>query len=102
MDQFTEGYTKVLLELESAFWEREAGRENPSGFTQEALRASSKIFMSILMELMWQDQEKRMLSMDERVEQVEKCGKDIRSLIDKYTGIDSTHMYDSYTPPKYK
>lgn len=71
MDEFTEGYTKVLLELEQAFWEREAERESPSGFTQEALRASSKIFMSILMELMWSDQEKRMLSMDERCVQAE-------------------------------
>lgn len=97
MDEFTEGYTKVLLELEKVFWEREIERDSPSGFSKEALRASSKIFMSILMELMWSDQEKRMLSMNERVEQVEKCGKDIRALIDKYTAIDSTRMYDSYT-----
>lgn len=41
MDEFTKGYTKVLLDLEKAFWEREAERNEPSGFTEEALRASS-------------------------------------------------------------
>lgn len=100
MDEFTKGYTKVLLDLEKAFWEREAERNEPSGFTEEALRASSKIFMSILMELMWKDQEKRMLSFEERCEQVERCGDDVKKLIDKYTGLDSTHMYDSYTIQK--
>lgn len=100
MDEFTEGYTKVLLELEKVFWEREIERDSPSGFSKEALRAAGKIFTSVLMELMWSDQEKRMLSMDERVSQAEACGKEIRALIDRYTAVDSTHLYDSYTLPE--
>lgn len=100
MDQFTEGYTKVLLELEQAFWERDIEERGPSGFSKEALRAAGKIFTSVLMEFMWSDQEKRMLSMDERCVQAEACGKEIRALIDKYTAIDSTRMYDSYTLPE--
>ena len=88
-----EQITPVLVEIEETLLEFEINSDLPPGYPIEGFRASTKIFMSTLMDKMWELQEKENIPMDNRVEMVTKAGKDFRELIKKYTNIDTHDLY---------
>jgi len=78
-----------LLEIEAALWEREANIEAPHRYSDEAFRASIKIFMAGLMDKLWELQEKEGTPIKERGEMALHAGTEIRKIILEMTGIDT-------------
>lgn len=83
----------VLEELEAALWELEFYSGEKPCYTINGFRACAKIFMSTMMDKMFDMQDYDNLDMEERKKMAVKCGKDIRKLIKSYTGIDMHKVY---------
>ena len=83
----------VLESIEDALWEWESGANGRPEYTDEGFRSAVKIFISVMMDRIWELQEDESLEMDDRVAMVEKCGNDVRNLIKTYTNIDTFNFY---------
>lgn len=89
-----EKLSPILKEIEETLWDVEYRKPvQQSKYTEEGFRGAIKIFMSALMDKMWDYQEKNKLPQKERVKQAEESGQAIRALVKKYTGIDSHDFY---------
>jgi hypothetical protein len=64
------------------------------GYSDSCFRGSLKIFMHVLLEKMWAKQEADNMSFEDRCAAVESVGAELRELILKQTGIDTTKLYD--------
>ncbi len=87
----------VLVEIEDTLWEFEAGRGIKPEFSSDGFRAATKIFMSALMDKIWELQVSEKLDIEDRMKMVEKCGADVRALVKTYTNIDTHEMYNTTT-----
>lgn len=83
----------ILVEIENTLWEFEANSGMKPEFTDEAFMAATKIFMSILMDKMWNLQTNENISNDDRIKMAENAGNEIRQLIKTYTGMDTHDFY---------
>lgn len=83
----------ILVEIENTIWESESNFGVKPEYTQDGFRASVKIFMSTLMDMMWELQDYENLSMEDRGAMAQKAGDDIKKLIKTYTNIDTTKLY---------
>jgi hypothetical protein len=83
----------ILSEIEDTLWEFEANIGAQPQYTIEGFRAGIKIFMSVLMDKMWNLQENETLTMEDRIKMVEKVGQDVRKLVKTYTDIDTHDLY---------
>ena len=92
-DNFGKKMSEILVDIETGIWERDYMELGPTGYTMDGFRSGIKIFMSTLMDKMWNLQEKSKLTMEERNKLALNAGKDIRKLVLKYTGIDSHDLY---------
>jgi hypothetical protein len=94
MDAEAKIINDILFDLEQLLWEREA-EENPRrvGYTMEGFRGAIKIFMSSLMDKMWDMQSAEEMDMEDRINMAQKVGEEVRKLIKTYTGIDSHDLY---------
>ena len=59
----------------------------------DGFRSATKIFMSVLMDKIWELQSDEKIDMKDRMDMVEQCGKDVRKLIKTYTNIDTHELY---------
>lgn len=84
----------VLKEIEETIWEFEANVSTQPGYTTEGFRGACKIFMSALMDKMWDYQKELQLTMPERESLAEKAGNDIRNLVKEFTNIDTHDLYE--------
>jgi len=84
----------ILEEIEDALWEFEyyCPDKKPK-YTKVGFRSSIKIFMSALMERMWDKQELDNMPINKRIKMVVAVGKEIRQLVKRVTGIDSHDLY---------
>jgi hypothetical protein len=80
----------ILSEIEDTLLEN---YETKPGFDDEGFRASVYIFQSVLLDKMWELQEKENISIEVREDMATKCGKNIRSLIKTFTNIDTFELY---------
>jgi hypothetical protein len=85
--------SKQLQEMEQLLWQYEFDGGGPLGYDLITFRAITKIFMSGIIDKMWDLQEKENIDMDIRSDMALKAGDDIRNLIRKYTGIDTHELY---------
>ncbi len=83
----------ILSEIENSIWEFEASVGIKTEFTTEGFRAATKIFMSVLMDKIWELQEGENITMEDRMNMVQKAGEDVRHLIKVYTNIDTHEFY---------
>jgi len=85
-----EQLSSILSEIENALWDNEYNNptEKPN-FTENGFRASIKIFMSALMDKMWEKQKRDKMSFKDREKQAEYFGKEIKELVVLATGIDT-------------
>ena len=83
----------ILKEMEDTLWEHEAIKGTKTEYTIDGFRGATKIFMSVLMDKMWELQEDENMSMEDRVNMVEKCGNDVRNIVKIYTNIDTHDLY---------
>jgi hypothetical protein len=88
-----EKISPILIELESILWEYEANGGLKPEYSIEGFRGATKIFMSVLMDKMWELQQKENIPLQDRINMVEKAGKDVRKLIKTYTDIDCHELY---------
>ena len=83
----------ILSEIEDTLWEYEAAGGTKPEYTIDGFRGAIKIFMSVLMDKIWELQEEEGIPMEDRVKMVEKAGKDVRELVKTYTDIDTHDLY---------
>ena len=83
----------ILVEIEDTLWEFEANNGVKPEYTIEGVRASVKIFMSVLMDKMWDLQSNEKIDIKDREKMAEKVGQDVRKLIKTYTDIDTHDLY---------
>ena len=84
----------ILESIEDALFEWDFdGTNGKPGFTDGGVRSAVKIFMSVLMDRMWDLQQDESIDMGDRMAMVEKCGSDVRNLIKTYTNIDTHELY---------
>lgn len=83
----------ILNEIEIALWEHEAASGAKPEYTIEGFRSATKIFMSVLMDKIWELQENERITIDDREKMVEKCGQEVRQLIKTFANIDTFDLY---------
>jgi len=83
----------TLVEIENLLWEHEYFVGTHPRYTIDGFRAATKIFMSVLMDKMWELQSNENISMDDRINMVEKAGNEVRNLIKIFTDIDTHELY---------
>ena len=85
----------ILNEIEDTLWEYELNSGEKPEFTIEGFRSSIKIFMSVIMDKMWelQDEENKIFDEKTREEMAKKAGSDLRKFIKTYTNIDTVDLY---------
>jgi len=84
----------ILVEIEEKLWDFEFHTPDQPEYTDEAFRAVCKIFMSVLMDKMWNLQEKEGIEVEDRIMMAVKAGKDLSNLVKTYTDIDTYKMYE--------
>jgi hypothetical protein len=83
----------VLVEIEKYLWDFDLNGKSKPEYTTEGFRAATKIFMSALMDKIWNLQSNENMDMEDRIKMVEKAGSDIRNVIKIYTDIDTHDLY---------
>ena len=83
----------ILEEIEDTLLEFEVEIGSKPEYTIEGFRAAIKIFMSVILDKMWQLQENDVLSQEDREIMATKCGEELRKFIKIYTGIDTFDLY---------
>jgi len=88
-----EKISPILVEIEETLWEYEAYSGLKPCYTPEGFRAAIKIFMSALMDCMWDLQEKESIPIEDRGKMATKAGNEVRKIVKTYTNIDTRKMY---------
>lgn len=83
----------VYVEIEKTLFEADIRGMKPN-YDIKAFRAGTKIFLSVLMDKMWELSEAEEMSMENRTKMATKAGEDIRRLVQVYTGIDTHTLYE--------
>lgn len=89
-----EEISKVLVDIEDTLWEFEDYSGDKPNYTLDGFRAATKIFMSAIMDKMWELQDGEDIDMNDRENMAEKAGEDIRAFIKTYTNIDTYGLYE--------
>lgn len=88
-----EKISPILCEIEDTLWEFEANKGIKPDYTIDGFRAATKIFMSVLMDKIWELQSNEKITIQDRISMVEKAGNDVRDLVKTYTDIDTHSLY---------
>ncbi|RLF56674.1 MAG: hypothetical protein DRN27_09235 [Thermoplasmata archaeon] len=88
-----EKLSEVLVEIENTLWEFEANGGTKPEYTIDGFRAGIKIFMSVLMDRIWELQQDDKIDLQDRLNMANKAGEDVRKLIKIYTDIDTHELY---------
>lgn len=88
-----EKLSPILEEISETIIEFNVYNGSKPNYTEDAFRAATNIFMSVLMDKMWEFQEKEGMPMDIRGEMSESAGNSLKNLIKKYTDIDTHKMF---------
>jgi hypothetical protein len=86
-------FSPILVEIEDTLWEFEAYSGAKPEYTIDGFRAGIKIFMSVLMDKIWELQQDEKIDMQDRINMAEKAGNDVRNLVKTYTNIDCHELY---------
>ena len=84
----------ILEEIEAVIIEFDCNRNIKPNYSETAIRASSKIFISVLMDKMWELQEDENMPLPERSAMAHECGSAIRQIIKTFCNIDSFDFYN--------
>ncbi len=93
METIGQRISPILEEIENTLWEFEANRGLKPEYSTEGFRAAIKIFMSVMMDKIWELQQDEDIGLEDRLNMVQKCGEDVRALIKTYTDIDCHELY---------
>lgn len=84
----------MLLVSEKLIWIHELNGLGKPNYEDKVFAASAKIFMSTLMDKMFDLQEKEGLSFEDRNKMAFAAGNAFRGLVKTYTDIDTWQMFD--------
>lgn len=84
----------ILEEIENTLWEFEAYNGSKPEYSEAGFRAATKIFMSALMDKMWELQQNENFTLQDRMNMAQKAGEAVRSFVKTYTGIDCHELYN--------
>jgi len=88
-----EHISPVLSEMEQAIWEHEDFDGSKPNYTLLGFRAVIKLFMSVMMDRMYEVHENENMSMEEREKMTQRLGEEVRKLVKTYTDIDTHDLY---------
>lgn len=83
----------VLSEIEDTLWEFESHNSMKPEYTIEGFRAALKIFISAMLDKIWELQTDENIEQADRENMAQKCGEDVRKLVKTYTNIDTHNLY---------
>ena len=83
----------ILLEIEEIIIENEVNLGIKPDYSKEALRSATKIFMSVILDKMWELQKLENIDIEDSDNMAIKCGEEIRTFIKKFTDIDTHDLY---------
>ena len=85
----------MLCEIEDTLWEWEVNGGEKPDYPIEGFKATIKIFISVLMDKIWELQTNERMPIEERMKMAQKCGEDVRALVKTYTDIDTLSLYQT-------
>lgn len=85
----------ILREIEDDIWNFELYKGVKPDFEIEDLRAATKIFMTLILDNMWNLQESENISLEDRGKMAQKAGEELRKFIKTFVNIDSHDFYKS-------
>ena len=91
-------YKKELEFIANDILEQNAnakGNENKPNYSNRDFMNATIIFQTALMDKMFDNQDYDDMSIEDRMNMAESCGKELRKLIYTYTGLD-THDVDKF------
>lgn len=91
-------YKKELEFIANDILEQNAnakGNENKPNYSNRDFMNATIIFQTALMDKMFDNQDYDDMSIEDRMNMAESCGKELRKLIHTYTGLD-THDVDKF------
>lgn len=89
-----EWFAPMLEQMEDTLWSYELyAPSTPPKYSNDSLRAIVKLFMSAMMDRIWELQENEEMDFEDRLAMVNKCGQEVRSLVKVYTNIDTHKLY---------
>ena len=91
-------YKKELEFIANDILEQNAnakGNENKPNYSNRDFMNATIIFQTALMDKMFDNQDYDNMSIEDRMNMAESCGKELRKLIHTYTGLD-THDVDKF------
>lgn len=83
----------ILLELEDTIWNHEAVVGLKPEFSDEAFRASIKIFLTAFMDKMHDFHEEEEVDHEDAKKMVSSAADELRRLVKNFTGFDTLKMY---------
>jgi len=88
-----EKLSPILAEIEDTLWEYEANCGLKPDYTMDGFKAGCKIFMSVLMDKMFERQRKEHCTQESSEKEAEMLGYKIRALLLEHAGIDTHELY---------
>jgi len=82
--------TPILVDIETMLLRKVSEKPN---FDKASFRASIYIFQTALMDKLFDLQDKEEMTLQDRENMATQCGKDLRSLVKKYTDIDTYKLF---------
>lgn len=86
----------ILEEIEAVLWEFETYNGSKPEYTEAGFRAATKIFMSVIMDKMWELQQSENITLQDRANMAQKAGEAVRGFVKTYTDIDTHELYRKY------
>lgn len=84
----------VLEEIEATLWEFDAQIGAKPEYSIEGFRAAVKIFISAVMDKMWEKHRIDNLTPAQMEAEAERVGHEVRAFVMSVTGIDTTMLYN--------
>ena len=88
IESFGKIMSPILLDVELAITDYTKQVGNKPNYDKHALRSATNIFISVLMDRVWELQEKEEMDLDIRNKMAMKCGEEVKKLVKVYTDID--------------
>lgn len=90
---FGEKLAPILKEIETAIWNHNANFEGERPlYPDEAMRAAACIFSDVLLDRMYEEQERNNIPQEQRGLQAQNAGAVIYQTIYKFTGLDTREL----------
>ena len=88
-----EKLSPLLEEIEDTLLEFEVRVGEKPNYTREGFRAAIKIFMSVVLDKMWELQNWDGMPQSDRENMATVCGNELRKFVKTYTDIDTFDLY---------